>query len=97
MVDRANGFLPSPITTKMYLINTNHAFPVVFLAFHPFDFYDSATGIYTNFTENWDSPADIIMFNTDREIEFEQPTKVEIHGSANASFAHNSHLLSNRH
>ena len=80
----------SDIQTAVYLIDVQHTFPIVYLAFDPFDFYDPETGIYTNYLEDFEAPADITFFETDGSIRFSQPAKVEIQGSASAEFAHKS-------
>ncbi len=80
----------SDVQTAVYLINEHHAFPIIYLAFDPFDFYDPETGIYTNYLEDLEAPADITFFETDGSIGFNQPAKVEIQGSASAEFAHKS-------
>jgi hypothetical protein len=40
------GYLPSPITTETYLINTNHSLPVVSLVTEPDNLFHPVTGIY---------------------------------------------------
>lgn len=40
------GYLPSPITTETYLINTNHSLPVVSLVTEPDNFFHPVTGMY---------------------------------------------------
>jgi hypothetical protein len=40
------GYIPSPITTETYLINTNHLLPVVSLVTEPDNFFHPVTGMY---------------------------------------------------
>ncbi|HHB79601.1 MAG TPA: T9SS type A sorting domain-containing protein [Saprospiraceae bacterium] len=84
------NYSPSPVETKMYLINTYHSFPIVFLTFDPFDFYDPATGIYVNYLENWERPANLAFFEMDGSLAFSQPAQVEIQGTGSAEFPHKS-------
>ncbi len=81
---------PSPVSTHMYLINRHHTFPIVYLTFDPVDFYDSITGIYVNYLENWERPANLAFFEMDGSLAFSQPAEVEIQGTGSAEFAHKS-------
>lgn len=40
------GYLPSPVTTETYLVNTNHSLPMVSLVTEPDNFFHPVTGIY---------------------------------------------------
>ncbi len=84
------GLGKSKVATNMYLINVSHHFPVVFAAFDPFDFYDPTTGIYVNYQENWERPAQVALFEQDGSLAFDQPAEVEIQGSASAEYPHKS-------
>lgn len=82
----APDLAPSAIKTHTYIINQNHTFPVVSLAFEPSDFFDSLTGIYVNYTQDLTAVANIEFFenNTDSAV-FNQLVEVEIQGTGSAS------------
>ncbi len=81
----AAGLLPSAIATYTYFLNINHTFPVVALSFKEEDFFDSVTGIYPNYMENWERPVHVEFFEEDNSTAFSQNASVEIHGTGSAS------------
>ncbi len=86
----ANGYLPSPVATQTYLFDATHTVPVVALSFKPEDFFDAATGIYPNYNEDWERPANLAIFESDGKLELNQAATVEIHGTGSTNFAQKS-------
>ncbi|MCF8245759.1 MAG: CotH kinase family protein [Saprospiraceae bacterium] len=86
----ATGYLPSPITTHSYLFDTPHDFPVVALSFKDTDFFDTLTGIYPNYTEDWKSPVHVAFFETDGMPGFSQDATAEVSGTGSAQFPQKS-------
>jgi hypothetical protein len=86
----AAGFLPSPVTTQTYLFDTKPTFPVVALSFNDADFFDTITGIYPNYTEDWKRPVNVEFFETDGMAGFNQAATAEVHGTGSAQFAQKS-------
>lgn len=86
-----NGVPKGNILQRTYLLHTNHTFPVVSLIFNPADFFDPLTGIYTNFTQNWEAPAWFEFFeNNPDTLAAAQPVRIEIQGGASAVQAQKS-------
>ncbi len=86
----ASGHLPSAVASHTYLFDAPHTFPVVALSFKDGDFFDPATGIYPNYTENWKRPVHVEFFETDGMPGFSQAATVEVHGTGSAQFAQKS-------
>ncbi|MBI5916990.1 MAG: CotH kinase family protein, partial [Bacteroidetes bacterium] len=86
----ANGLLPSAVTTHTYLFEAGHTFPVVALSFRDADFFDGATGIYPNYTEDWERPVHVGFFETDGMPGFSQEATAKIHGTGSAQLPQKS-------
>ncbi len=86
----AAGHLPSPVTTQTYIFETKPTFPVVALSFKDADFFDPATGIYPNYTEDWSRPVNVEFFETDGLPGFNQAATANVHGTGSAQFAQKS-------
>ena len=86
----ANGLLPSSTSTFTYLFENSHTFPVVALSFNDDDFFDPVTGIYPNYTEEWDRPVHVELFETDGTEVLSQDATVEIHGTGSAQLPQKS-------
>ncbi len=86
----AIGQLPSPITTHTYVFDATHTMPVVALSFKPEDFFDPATGIYPNHTQDWGRPVQVEFFEEDGKRAFSQAAIAEVHGTGSASFPQKS-------
>ena len=93
-VIRAKGFktgaTASEIITNTYLINTNHAFPIVALSGNPEKFFGEAEGLFPNFTEDIEVPLNVEMYEPDGTEGFNQTLEVEVQGSASAMLAQKS-------
>ncbi len=73
------GYLPSPITTETYLVNTDHHLPVVSLVTEPDNFFHPVTGMYvlgedytgdfpyfgSNIWEDREEPINFAFYDTD--------------------------------
>ncbi len=79
-----NGANASEIVTNSYLINTNHTFPIVSISVDSFLFFDPATGLYPNYTEDIEIPMNVEFYEPDGTLGFNQVAEVEIHGSTSA-------------
>lgn len=95
VVLRTRAFAPgqphSPVTTHTYFIGLSHTFPVVSLVFEPAAFFDSVTGIYTNYAADLTAVANIEFFeNGAGAAAFNQLVEVEIQGTASAAQAQKS-------
>ena len=87
---KGGGYVPSEVITQAYLIGVHHNFPVTFLTFDPKDFYDTLTGIYTNWDQDLKAEGIVTFFETDGSMAFQQPTDIKIQGSSSAEFPHKS-------
>ncbi len=91
---RARAFvpnhLPSPITTHTYFFDATHTMPVVALSFKPDDFFDPASGIYSNQDQDWGRQVQVEFFEDDGKLAFNQAATAEIHGTGSTSFAQKS-------
>lgn len=86
----AASYLPSAVATWTYLFDSPHEFPVVALSFMDADFFDPATGIYPNYTEDWQRPVHVEFFETDGMPGFSQAATVEVHGTGSAQLPQKS-------
>ncbi|MBX2890172.1 MAG: CotH kinase family protein [Saprospiraceae bacterium] len=82
----APGLSPSAIGTHTYFIGISHTFPVVSLVFDHASFFDSLTGIYTNYAQDLTANANIEFFEKgiDKAV-FNQLAEIEIQGTGSAS------------
>ncbi len=86
------GFLPSPIATASYLLNVDHATPVVSVAVDPDHLYGDV-GIFSNWWQDWERFADVHFF-TEQEghpLLFSRPAAIQIDGGAGGSRSHPQH------
>ncbi len=86
----APGKLPSSAMTHTYFFGPKHTFPVVALSFQPEDFFDPVTGIYPNYTEDWERPVHVEFFEDDGSLAFSQDATAEVHGTGSAQFPQKS-------
>lgn len=82
--------LPSIPQTETYLFNTNHTFAIVSVVADPEVLFDPATGIYPNFLEDIEKPANVEMFEPNGTQAFSQLIELEISGTASAFQAQKS-------
>ncbi|MFK7807845.1 MAG: CotH kinase family protein [Saprospiraceae bacterium] len=80
--------LPSPIMTQTYLFDVNTEFAVVSYVADPFDLFDPATGMYTNFeVEEIEIEANAELWEPNGTKGFNQLFESEIHGTGSAVYA----------
>jgi len=84
------GATASDIITNTYLINTNHAFPIVALSGNPEKFFGATEGLFPNFEEDIEVPLNVELYETDGTAGFNQTLEVEVQGSASAMLAQKS-------
>ena len=82
--------LPSIPQTETYLFNTNHTFAVVSVVADPDVLFDPETGMYPNFLEDIEKPANVEMFEPNGTQAFSQLIELEISGTASAFQAQKS-------
>ncbi len=87
----APGFAHPPVVTHSYFIGLQHTFPVVSLAFPPPAFFDSLTGIYTNYTNGLSAVSNIEFFEPeDSTAVLNQLVEVDIQGTSSVIQAQKS-------
>ncbi len=86
----AANMLPGSTMTNTYLFDTPHTFPVVAISFDEADFFDSLTGIYPNYLEEWERPVQVELFEDNGKPVMEQEAVAKIHGTGSAQFAQKS-------
>jgi hypothetical protein len=59
------GLLPGKVTTNTYFINEASTLPVASLSTKRENLFDSATGIYENFWDDWERPIHFELFEKD--------------------------------
>jgi hypothetical protein len=84
------GFLNTRPATQTFFINVSTNLPVVSLTASPYDLFDPDSGIYTNFTQDWERPAHIEFFEDDKSPGFSEDCGIEIHGTQSANWAQKS-------
>ena len=80
------NYLPSPTIYKTYFINEETDLPVISLIADPYDLFDPDSGIYTNFTMDWERPAHVEFFEDDKSPGFSENCGIEIYGSQSANW-----------
>jgi hypothetical protein len=85
-----NGALPSPLKAASYLIGISHTTPVLSVITESSNLYGS-TGIFDNWSQDWEKPAYAELFNTDKSLIFSQPAGIQIDGGAGGSRSHPQH------
>jgi hypothetical protein len=82
---KANS-LPSHVIYRTYFINEETDLPVISLIANPYDLFDPDSGIYTNFTMDWERPAHVEFFNDNKSPGFSENCGIEIYGSQSANW-----------
>ncbi|MFH1213024.1 MAG: CotH kinase family protein [Candidatus Neomarinimicrobiota bacterium] len=82
--------LPGPVICNTYFINENTLLPVISLSADPFDLFDADSGIYSNYTMDWERPAHVEFFEDDKRSGFSENCGIEIFGSQSATWAQKS-------
>lgn len=82
--------LPGPVIYHTYFINESTILPILSLSADPFDLFDADSGIYTNYTMDWERPAHVEFFEDDKSLGFSENCGIEIFGSQSATWAQKS-------
>ena len=85
-----NGSLPTVPMTRTYFINESTDLPVISLTADPYDLFDPAAGIYTNFTMDWERAAHVEFFEDDKSPGFSEDCGINIYGSQSATWPQKS-------
>jgi hypothetical protein len=83
-ISTKKNHLPSPTTYESYFINEQTDLPVISLIADPYNLFDPDSGIYTNFTMDWERPAHVEFFDDDKNLGFSENCGIEIYGSQSA-------------
>jgi hypothetical protein len=84
------NYLPGPMVQHTYFINEDSDLPVISLSCDPYNLFDPDSGIYTNFTMDWERPAHVEFFEDDKTPGFSENCGIEIYGSQSAEWAQKS-------
>ena len=84
------NYLPSPVIYKSYFINEETDIPVISLIADPSDLFDPDSGIYTNYTMDWERPAHVEFFEDDKSPGFSKNCGIEIYGNQSAEWPQKS-------
>jgi len=82
--------LPGPVIYHTYFINESTVLPILSLSADPFNLFDADSGIYTNYTMDWERPAHVEFFEDDKSLGFSEDCGIEIFGSQSATWAQKS-------
>ena len=86
----ATGYISSPVKANSYLIGISHTTPILSVITAENNLYGS-TGIFDNWSSDWQKPAYAEYFNTDRSMIFSQPAAIQMDGGAGGSRSHPQH------
>ena len=92
----SENYLPSPVKTESYILNSNHEIDVMLLTIDPYDLFDDENGIYVfgeegtydewvpyfgaNFWEDWEKPAHFAYHDNENDETVEFNSGVKIFG-----------------
>jgi hypothetical protein len=85
-----DAYLPTRPITHTYFINVSTTLPVISLSASPYDLFDADSGIYTNYTKDWERPAHVEFFEDDKSPGFSEDCGINIHGAQSAEWAQKS-------
>ncbi len=90
-----DGYIPSNVVTRTYLVGEDRRLPVVSLSTDPDNFFDDENGIYVrgtngipgycrtiplNWNQDWERPVHVELFEPDGTLGFSIDAGVKIHG-----------------
>ena len=84
------AYLPSTTTYQSYFINVETDLPVISLISDPDNLFDPDSGIYTNYTMDWERPAHVEFFEDDKSLGFSENCGIEIYGGQSAEWPQKS-------
>jgi hypothetical protein len=85
-ISMKEGYLPSPTAYQSYFINEETDLPVISLISDPNNLFDPDSGIYTNYTMDWERPAHVEFFDDERNLGFSENCGIEIYGGQSAEW-----------
>ncbi|MGE5860827.1 MAG: CotH kinase family protein, partial [Ignavibacteria bacterium] len=85
-ISKKENHLPSPVIYRSYFINADTDLPVISLISDPYNLFDPDSGIYTNYTMDWERPAHVEFFEDDKSLGFSEKCGIEIYGSQSANW-----------
>jgi hypothetical protein len=83
-------YLPTRPITHTFFINEATTLPVISFSASPYDLFDADSGIYTNYTMDWERPAHVEFFEDDKSPGFSEDCGVNIYGSQSATWPQKS-------
>lgn len=88
----AEGYIPSEVVSKTYLINVNHSTPILSLITDPSNLYGDE-GIFTNWQFDWERFAQVSYFDSTEghPLLFSRDLAMQIDGGAGGSRSHPQH------
>ncbi|NWF88366.1 MAG: CotH kinase family protein [Ignavibacteriaceae bacterium] len=87
---KKENHLASPIIHHSYFINEQTELPVISLISDPFNLFDPDSGIYSNYTMDWERPAHVQLFENDKSLGFSENCGIEIYGGQSATWPQKS-------
>lgn len=82
--------LPTRPITHTYFIGESTDLPVISLSADSSDLFDADSGIYTNYTQDWERPAHIEFFEDNKSPGFSEDCGISIAGTQSAEWAQKS-------
>ncbi|MCB0746449.1 MAG: CotH kinase family protein [Ignavibacteriae bacterium] len=79
-----NNVINKPFT-QTYFINESTDLPVISLSADPFDLFDADSGIYTNYTKDWERAAHVEFFDDNKILGFSEDCGINIYGNQSAT------------
>ncbi|MEJ2544007.1 MAG: CotH kinase family protein [Calditrichaceae bacterium] len=80
------NYLPGPMVHHTYFIDEDTDLPVISLSSDYYNLFDPDSGIYPNFTMDWERPAHVEFFEDDKSPGFSENCGIEIYGSQSANW-----------
>jgi hypothetical protein len=89
-ISKKENHLSSPVIYRSYFIDVDTDLPVISLISDPYNLFDPDSGIYTNYTMEWERPAHVEFFEDDKSLGFSENCGIEIYGSQSAEWPQKS-------
>ena len=83
-ISEKENYLPGPVIHYTYFIDEDTDLPVISLSSDPYNLFDPDSGIYTNYTMDWERPAHVEFFEEDKSPGFSENCGIEIYGGQSA-------------
>ncbi len=88
-------YVPSPIVTRDYFVQTESTLPVLMIVTNPPNLFDKSIGIYQNYTKEgraWERKVNVQYFN-DKQPQFEIDAGIRIQGNSSVNMPKKSFRL----